>query len=137
MNFAQDCCGREVIGWAASTGGYDKEMVQDVMLGAVEKYFGKQIPAESLEWLTDNDSAYRALETSVSARMLRLEPCTTAVRSPESNGLAESFVKTIKRDYINMMPKPDSQAGVMNLVAAFSHCNEYHPHSALGHRSPR
>ncbi|MBW6047797.1 hypothetical protein CGB81_19155 [Klebsiella pneumoniae] len=30
--------------------------------------------------------------------MLGLEPKNTAVRSPESNGIAESFVKTIKRD---------------------------------------
>ena len=26
--------------------------------------------------------------------------CTTPVRSPESNGMAESFVKTFKRDYV-------------------------------------
>ncbi|WP_373415351.1 integrase core domain-containing protein, partial [Escherichia coli] len=38
---------------------------------------------------------------------LGLEPKNTAVRSPESNGIAESFVKTIKRDYISIMPKPD------------------------------
>ncbi|MBM2865150.1 IS3 family transposase, partial [Shigella sonnei] len=38
---------------------------------------------------------------------LTLEPKNTAVRSPESNGIAESFVKTIKRDYISIMPKPD------------------------------
>nr|BBC45034.1 IS2 resolvase [Escherichia coli] len=36
VTFAQDCCDREIIDWAASTGGYDKETVQDVMLGAVE-----------------------------------------------------------------------------------------------------
>jgi hypothetical protein len=35
------------------------------------------------------------------------------------------------------MPKPDSQAAVMNLAVAFSHYNEHHPHSALGYRSPR
>ncbi|EUM16601.1 transposase insD for insertion element IS2A/D/F/H/I/K [Enterobacter sp. BIDMC 29] len=137
VTFAQDCCDREIIGWAASTGGYDKETVQDVMLGAVEKRFGRQLPTESLEWLTDNGSAYRAHETRAFARLLGLEPCTTAVRSPESNGIAESFVKKIKRDYISIMPKPDSQAAVMNLAVAFSHYNGHHPHSALGYRSPR
>nr|WP_205956831.1 IS3 family transposase [Pantoea stewartii] len=137
VTFAQDCCDREIIDWAAGTGGYDKETVQDVMLGAVEKRFGRQLPTEPLEWLTDNGSAYRAHETRAFARMLGLEPCTTRVRSPESNGIAESFVKTIKRDYISIMPKPDSQAAVMNLAVAFSHYNEHHPHSALGHRSPR
>ncbi|WP_121500658.1 IS3 family transposase [Entomohabitans teleogrylli] len=137
VTFAQDGCDREIIDWAAGTGGYDKETVQDVMLGAVEKRFGQRLPSEPLEWLTDNGSAYRAHETRAFARMLGLEPCTTAVRSPESNGIAESFVKTIKRDYISIMPKPDSGTAVMNLAVAFSHYNEHHPHSALGYRSPR
>ncbi len=127
VTFAQDCCDREIIDWAASIGGYDKETVQDVMLGAVEKRFGQHLPSEPVEWLTDNGSAYRAHETRAFARMLGLEPCTTAVRSPESNDIAESFVKTIKRDYISVMPKPDSQATVMNLAVAFSHYNEHHP----------
>ena len=137
VTFAQDCCDREIIDWAAGTGGYDKETVQDVMLGAVEKRFGQHLPSEPLEWLTDNGSAYRAHETRAFARMLGLEPCTTRVRSPESNGIAESFVKTIKRDYISIMPKPDSRTALINLAVAFSHYNEHHPHSALGYRSPR
>lgn len=137
VTFAQDCCDREIIDWATGTGGYDKETVQDVMLGAVEKRFGQRLPSEPLEWLTDNGSAYRAHETRVFARMLGLEPCTTRVRSPESNGIAESFVKTIKRDYISIMPKQDSQMALINLAVAFSHYNEHHPHSALGYRSPR
>lgn len=41
VTFAQDCCDREIIDWAAGTGGYDKETVQDVMLGAVEKRLGQ------------------------------------------------------------------------------------------------
>ena len=71
------------------------------------------------------------------ARMLGLEPKNTAVRSPESNGIAESFVKTIKRDYISIMPKPDGLTAAKNLAEAFEHYNEWHPHSALGYRSPR
>ncbi len=62
---------------------------------------------------------------------------TTAVRSPQSNGMAESFVKTVKRDYIEMMPKPDNRTAVGNLAIAFEHYNEHYPHSALGYRSPR
>lgn len=127
VTFAQDCCDREIIDWAAGTGGYDKETGQDVMLGAVEKRFGQQLPSKPLEWLTDNGSAYRAHETRAFARMLGLDPCTTAVRSPESNGIAESFVKTIKRDYISIMPKADSRSALVNLAIAFSHYNEHHP----------
>ncbi|ECR7332787.1 IS3 family transposase, partial [Salmonella enterica] len=137
VTFALDCCDREALHWAVTTGGFDSETVQDVMLGAVERRFGNELPAYPVEWLTDNGSCYRANETRQFARMLGLEPKNTAVRSPESNGIAESFVKTIKRDYISIMPKPDGLTAAKNLAEAFEHYNEWHPHSALGYRSPR
>ncbi|HFI4939072.1 TPA: IS3 family transposase, partial [Escherichia coli] len=136
VTFALDCCDREALHWAVTTGGFDSETVQDVMLGAVERRFGNELPASPVEWLTDNGSCYRANETRQFARMLGLEPKNTAVRSPESNGIAESFVKTIKRDYISIMPKPDGLTAAKNLAEAFEHYNEWHPHSALGYRSP-
>ncbi|EFE7164906.1 IS3 family transposase [Escherichia coli] len=137
VTFALDCCDREALHWAVTTGGFNSETVQDVMLGAVERRFGNELPASPVEWLTDNGSCYRANETRQFARMLGLEPKSTAVRIPESNGIAESFVKTIKRDYISVMPKPDGLTAAKNLAEAFEHYNEWHPHSALGYRSPR
>ncbi|HBI9529567.1 TPA: IS3 family transposase [Escherichia coli] len=139
VTFALDCCDREALHWAVTTGGFNSETVQDVMLGAVERRFGSELPTSPVEWLTDNGSCYRANETRQFARMLGLEPKNTAVRSPESNGIAESFVKTIKRDYISIMPKPDGLTAAKNLAEAltFEHYNEWHPHSALGYRSPR
>ncbi|EFC2139213.1 TPA: IS3 family transposase, partial [Escherichia coli] len=130
VTFALDCCDREALHWAVTTGGFDSETVQDVMLGAVERRFGNELPASPVEWLTDNGSCYRANETRQFARILGLEPKNTAVRSPESNGIAESFVKTIKRDYISIMPKPDGLTAAKNLAEAFEHYNEWHPHSA-------
>ncbi|EEV7562506.1 IS3-like element IS2 family transposase, partial [Escherichia coli] len=137
VTFALDCCDREALHWAVTTGGFNSETVQDVMLGAVERRFGNDLPSSPVEWLTDNGSCYRANETRQFARILGLEPKNTAVRSPESNGIAESFVKTIKRDYISIMPKPDGLTAAKNLAEAFEHYNEWHPHSALGYRSPR
>jgi transposase InsO family protein len=52
------------------------------------------------------------------------------VSSPQSNGMAERFVKTMKEDYIAFMPKPDENSP-RNLAAAFTRIN--HPHSALGY----
>ncbi|EJT9023672.1 IS3 family transposase, partial [Escherichia coli] len=121
VTFALDCCDREALHWAVTTGGFNSETVQDVMLGAVERRFGNELPASPVEWLTDNGSCYRANETRQFARMLGLEPKNTAVRSPESNGIAESFVKTIKRDYISIMPKPDGLTAAKNLAEAFEH----------------
>ncbi|WP_184598984.1 integrase core domain-containing protein, partial [Pseudomonas nitroreducens] len=66
-----------------------------------------------------------------------LIPLTTPVCSPQSNGMAESLVKTIKRDYIDFMSKPDAPTAIASQAKAFEHYNEHHPHSALNYRSPR
>ena len=68
--------------------------------------------------------AHTTHETRRFARELNLEPCTTAVSSPQSNGMAERFVKTMKEDYIAFMPKPDVGTALRNLAAAFTHYNE-------------
>lgn len=71
------------------------------------------------------------------AKMLDLKPKTTVIRSLENNGMAESFVKTMKRDCISIMPKLDGMTVVKYLAEAFEHDNEWHPHSSLGYRLPR
>jgi transposase InsO family protein len=48
-----------------------------------------------------------------------LRPLTTPVCSPQSNGMAESFMKTMKRDYVAFMPKPDAVTAMRNLAVAF------------------
>ncbi len=48
-----------------------------------------------------------------------LKPLTTPACSPQSNGMAESFVKTMKRDYVAFMPKPDAASAAHNLTIAF------------------
>jgi putative transposase len=48
-----------------------------------------------------------------------LKPLTAPVYSPQSNGMAESFVKTMKRDYVAFMPKPDAATAARNLPIAF------------------
>jgi putative transposase len=66
-----------------------------------------------------------------------LEPRTTPIESPQSNGMAEAFVRTIKRDYVHVSPCPDAQTVMHQLSAWINHYNEVHPHKALGYRSPR
>jgi putative transposase len=95
------------------------------------------LPATPVQWLSDNGSAYTAEQTRLFVRQIGFQPVTTPVRSPQSNGMAESFVKTIKRDYVAHMPKPERETALRNLAIAFEHYNEQHPHSALNYRSPR
>jgi len=68
---------------------------------------------------------------------LGLEPLTTPMRSPQSNRMAESFVKTMKHDYVAYMDKSDAPTALSRLAIAFEHNNERHPHKALKYRSPR
>ena len=88
-----------------------------------------------MQWLSDNGSIFAAHKTIEIALALNLALCFP-VESPESNGMAETFVKTFKRDYIRISPIPDAAA-----LAAIDHWmedyNTVHPHSRLGYRSPR
>ena len=78
-----------------------------------------------------------AAETRALARSLGLKPINTPVCSPQSNGMAESFVNTFKRDYVARMDLRDVNTVLAQLSAAFEHFNEVHPHSSLKMRSPR
>lgn len=50
-----------------------------------------------------NGSFYRTYETRRSARLLGLKPKITGAGSPDTNDIAENFVKTMKRDYTSLM----------------------------------
>src|SRR5438552_8273819 len=51
----------------------------------------------AIQWLSDNGPQYTATATVLYAHELGLVPITTPAYSPQSNGLAEAFVKTFKR----------------------------------------
>lgn len=135
--FALDCCDREALGFVATTEGIKGEDVQDLMIAAVEARFGQvnRLP-HTIEWLSDNGSCFIAANTKALAREIGLEPRTTPVRSPQSNGMAEAFVKTIKRDYVRVSPLPDARTVISQLPGWFEHYNTVHPHRSLGYRSP-
>jgi putative transposase len=135
--FALDCCDREAMSWVATTAGITGDMVRDLMVEAVEARFGSTMPPRPVEWLTDNGSPYIARDTRSFAREIGLEPLTTAIQSPQSNGMAEAFVKTFKRDYADRMDRRDALTVLRQLDEAFEHYNEFHPHKALKMLSPR
>jgi putative transposase len=68
---------------------------------------------------------------------LGLKPITTPVCSPQSNGMAESFVNTFRRDYLSRMDLVDAATVLSQLSPAFEHFNEIHSHSSLRMKSPR
>lgn len=138
LAFIIDACDREVIAWTAVSGaGISGSDVRDMMLMAVERRFGTCRAPETIEVLSDNGSPYTARETRTFARQLGLNPCFTPVRSPQSNGMAEAFVHTFKRDYVQVNPLPDAETVIKLIGGWIEDYNENHPHSALKCRSPR
>jgi transposase InsO family protein len=136
--FVLDTCDREIITWVANTRGISGEMVRDLMVEAVEARFGRVPRApQPIEWLSDNGSCYTARDTVRHAFALGLIPCFTPVQSPESNGMAEAFVKSFKRDYVFVHDRPDALTVLGQLKDWFHDYNEVHPHRGLRMHSPR
>ena len=135
--FAIDACDREVIAWSATTTGVSGEMVRDLMVTCVERRFGTTKTSHPVEWLSDNGSAYTAKDTLDLATALGLRLAFTPPRSPESNGLAEAWVKTLKRDYARVTLLPDAQAALSLLPSWIDDYNTSHPHAGLRMLSPR
>lgn len=110
LAFIIDAFDREIIAWTAvANAGISGSDVRDVMLEAVEKRFAATRAPHAIEHLSDNGSAYTARDTRPFAQALDLTPCFTPVASPQSNGMSEAFVKTLKRDYIRISPLPDAE----------------------------
>ena len=99
--FSLDTCDREAMCYVASTRGIDGGMISDLMTETLHYRFGQvdQLP-HTVQWLSDNGPCYIARETVLFGRSIGLDICTTHPYSPESNGMAEAFVKTFKRDYV-------------------------------------
>ncbi|MHA6345754.1 IS3 family transposase [Roseivivax sp. CAU 1761] len=136
--FIIDAHDREIIAWrAVVNAGISGSDIRDMMLGAVETRFGGYRTPHPVEVLSDNGSPYVARDTRIFARQLGLKPCYTPVKSPQSNGIAEAFVKTLKRDYIHVTPLPDAVTALELLADWFEDYNTHHPHSGLKMRSPR
>ena len=80
------------------------------MVATVEHRYGRvnRVP-RPIVWLTDNGSCYTARDTRALARDIGLIPRTTPVSSPQSNGMTDPFVRTLKRDYVRVNPNPNAQ----------------------------
>ena len=135
--FSLDCCDREAIGWVAANRHLDGADVRDLIALSVEARFDTATNDRKIEWLSDNGPPYTATETRAFAASCGLAPRNTPAYSPESNGMAEAFVKTIKRDYVYLADLPDAATVLALIPTWFDDYNEHQPHKGLKMLSPR
>jgi len=135
--FSLDCKDREIMDHVARTRPLLNRDIQELMIGSVENRFGRLRTPRKIEWLTDRGKIYRANDVKALAQQLGLKPCYTAAYSPESNGMAEAFVGTFKRDYVYNNDCYNAEEVLKKLPEWFDDYNEIAPHSALDMKSPR
>lgn len=136
--FAIDCHDREVPAFVASPRPLTGADIRTLMDRTLWARFGEATlkAPHAVQWLSDNGPQYTATATVLYAHELGLMPITTPAYSPESNGLAEAFVGTFKRDYINGAELRDAESVLAQLGGWIDDYNTQAPHSALGMRSP-
>lgn len=136
--FALDTCDREIVGYVAKASAMTGADIRDLMVYSLESRFAqaKRLP-QNIQWLSDNGPPYVAHETRSFGRKLGFIVCNTPSYSPESNGMAEAFVKTFKRDYVYLNELDDADTVLKQLPGWFNDYNEYAPHRGLNMKSPR
>ncbi|MGH7615206.1 MAG: IS3 family transposase [Gemmatimonadales bacterium] len=134
--FVLDCHDRECLAWVAAPRALVATDVQQLMTQAVAQRFDGQRPPARLEWLSDNGSPYTAWATVLHAERLGLTPLTTPAASPESNGMAEAFVRTLRRDYLEEADLRSPDTVLPQLPRWITDYNTARPHSALGYLPP-
>jgi len=137
--FSLDCHDRESISYVAEPRPLVHQDIMKLMDQTVSERFGSNIERlpHVIEWLSDNGPQYIAKETKEYGRTWGLAIITTPSYSPESNGMAEVFVKTFKRDYVYTNELPNALTVLRKLPEWFWDYNENAPHSGLKFLSPK
>ncbi len=135
---ALDCHDREVLAWVASPRPLTGAAIRTLMDRTLWARFGEAAlkAPHAVQWLSDNGPQYTATATVLYAHELGLAPITIPAYSPESNGLAEAFIGTFKRDYLGDADLREAATVLAQLGGWFEDYNTRAPHSALSLRSP-
>lgn len=138
LGFALDCHDREALAHVAVPRDCVAADIQQLMHGAVAHRFGAGArPDAPIQWLSDNGSIYTALDTLCTAERLHLVPITTPASSPQSNGMSEAFVNTMRRDYVAGADLSTAAVVLAQIPAWIADYNAIAPHSALAYLSPQ
>ena len=138
LGFVLDCHDREALATVAAPRDLVATDIQQLMQQAVAGRFGAgERPDAPIQWLSDNGSISTALDTQITAERLHLVPITTPAASPQSNGMSEAFVDTLRRDYLAGADLSTADVVLEQIPDWIADYNAVAPHSALGYQSPQ
>jgi len=131
-----DCADRMVLAWRFATRITAVDLAE-MLREAVFRRFGEvRAHAQGIEFLSDNGPAYTSHRFRPFVRAMGLIPCHTPRRSPQSNGLAEAFFGSFKRDYVYQACLETLEEVRRQVPGWIDHYNREAPHSALGMQAP-
>jgi transposase InsO family protein len=136
--FVLDCCDREVMSYVAEKRPlFHGDIIRLIDQTVTHRFgeFAEKLP-HTIQWLTDQGPQYKAIETVAYGTAWGFDVRTTPAYSPESNGMAEGFVKLFKRDYVYVNEIWTAESVLRRLPEWFADYNRSHPHSGLQMRSP-
>jgi len=130
-------CGPDGAGLAFCQADHRRRPSRDVAGGGVLTVRrGARPSAQGIKFLSDNGPEYTSHRFRPFVRAMELLPCHTPRRSPESNGLAEAFFGSVKRDYVYQACLETFETVERQIHGWIDHYNQQAPHSALGMQSP-
>ena len=131
-----DCADRMVLAWRFAKRIVAEDLAE-LLREAVFRRFGmERAMAHGIEFLSDNGPEYTSHRFRPFVQAMGLIPCHTPRRSPESNGLAERFFGSFKRDYV-YQASLETLEDVSRLIPAWiQDYNQEAPHSALNMHAP-
>jgi len=131
-----DCADRSVLAWRWGR-KMPSEELQEMVREAVFLRFGSEREkAKGLEFLSDNGPEYACHRLRAVLQGFGIVVCRTPRRSPESNGLAEKFFGTFKRDYVYQGELENLEEIGKKLGDWIRDYNEVAPHSSLKMKAP-
>lgn len=135
--FSLDCHDREAMSFVSESRPLNHHDIIKLMDKTVLHRFGEveKLPG-SIQWLSDQGPQYICEDTKYYATSWGFAPITTPAYSPESNGMAEAFVKLFKRDYVYVNELWTVESVLRQIPLWFEDYNKNHPHSGLHYKSP-
>jgi transposase InsO family protein len=91
-------CGPDGVGVALRQADYVQDLAEMLREAVFQRFGETRTRAQGIEFLSDNGPEYTSHRVRPFVRAMGLIPCHTPRRSPESNGLAEAFFGSLKRD---------------------------------------